>query len=426
MSEHNIQSIRGMRDILPPESDLREQLMNKIHHKLHQFGYLPADLPLLEKTALFQRTIGSETDVVTKEMYTFLDRSEESVTLRPEATAGAVRAIIEQGRAQQVQRLYVEGAMFRYERPQKGRYRQFSQVSVESFGVKSAAQDVELIQLAYELFQELGLISLVRLELNTIGLPEERQLFQKDLVAYLQNHRQELDEDSQRRLETNPLRILDSKDPQVQACLDAAPALLDYLGSESQQHFEQVTTLLNALDIPWRLNPRLVRGLDYYCHTVFEWTTDALGAQSAVCAGGRYDGLVEQLGGAATPAAGFAFGVDRILLLLEQNAIWQARRPLIYMVIASFAEQAMAMQWAAKLRQQFPDDAIVLHNDYQSLKNQFKKADKSGADFVLVFGEQERENQQVNCKDLQSGAQHCFGFDELVAYLTAQKDKKCQ
>lgn len=418
MSNQAIQSVRGMRDILPPVADQRLRLSQVVHQLLEQYGYHCADLPLLEKTALFQRTIGEDTDIVAKEMYTFLDRKQESLTLRPEATAGVVRAMIQNGLLQQPQKLFVEGAMFRYERPQKGRYRQFVQISVENFGVATPAVDVELIQIGHELFSLLHIRDLVELEINSLGLPEERKAYQQALVEYLDARRDQLDEDSLRRLETNPLRILDSKNPQVQACLREAPHLNDYLGEHSQAHFAEVKTLLQALGISYRVNPNLVRGLDYYCHTVFEWTTTELGAQGTICAGGRYDGLVEQLGGKPTPAAGFAFGVERILLLAEnRHDLFKLKTPDVYVLIASAQEQAMAMQWASALRRATPGLVVTLHNEYASLKSQFKKADASGARYALVFASQERESGEATLKDLTSGEQQTLTLALLQTQL---------
>lgn len=423
MSSQTIQSVRGMRDILPPESDQRQQLIALIHRILGQFGYHNIDLPLLEKTGLFQRAVGDETDIVSKEMYTFLDRNEESLTLRPEGTAGVVRAMIQNGLLQQTQRFYVEGPMFRYERPQKGRYRQFSQISVESFGLAGPEQDVELIQIGQALFTALGIRDLVTLEINTIGLPAERAAFHQDLVAYLEQHLDALDEDSKRRLHTNPLRILDSKDVEVQRCLDDAPQLHDYLGEESAEHFAAVKRYLDALHIDYVVNPRLVRGLDYYCHSVIEWTTTALGAQGTVTAGGRYDGLVEQLGGKATPAAGFAFGLDRILLLAQTRNVFSEKRPDIYVLAASEAQQTTAMQWANRLREELPSWQIIMHNEFQALKNQFKKADKVHARYALVFGEQEVSAHTATLKNLGDGTQQTLDYDGLIAALNHEDNQ---
>lgn len=411
-----IQSLRGMRNILPPESTQLASLKKIIADTLQQFGYQPWELPLLEKTALFKRSIGEETDVVSKEMYTFDDRNGESITLRPEATAGVVRTMIEEGLLQQPQRLYVEGPMFRYERPQKGRYRQFTQVSVEAFGFDNAALDAELVLIGATLFKRLGFLDKVQLEYNTIGTLEERREYQKVLVSYLRNHVDALDEDSVRRLESNPLRILDSKNPAVQAVLDDAPVLDDYLGEESQNHFAHACQLLNALGIAYKRNPRLVRGLDYYNHSVFEWTTDALGAQGTICAGGRYDALVEQLGGKPTPAAGFAFGIDRILLLAMQGNSLDEVPVLAYCMALGDEQQAAVMQLCMKLRDQI-DAPIMFHPQNQSLKAQMKKADQSGARFAIIMGESERESGMVTLKNLATGEQSQCDEAALIEQL---------
>lgn len=414
MSRETIQSVRGMRDIFPPYSLQLERLHAITHALLQRYGYLPAQMPLLEKTGLFARSIGEETDIVSKEMYTFADRNDESLTLRPEATAGLVRALIENGLLQQVQRLYVEGPMFRYERPQKGRYRQFTQISVEAFGMADPALDVELMAVSAALFRELGVYDKVTLEINSIGLPEERRAYQQALVAYLQNHVDALDDDSRRRLTTNPLRILDSKDAGVQRVLDGAPVLADYLGETSTTHFATVKTLLEALGIAYRENPRLVRGLDYYCHSVFEWTTTALGAQGTVCAGGRYDGLVEQLGGKATPAAGFAFGVDRIALLCEES-LAVSTAPQVYAIAAAPAQMPGLLKACEILRAQ--GVRVIVQTEAQSLKNQLKKADKSGAAHALILGESEAEQNLFTLKTLASGEQQTLPLAQIVAQL---------
>ncbi|MDO5089984.1 MAG: histidine--tRNA ligase [Cardiobacteriaceae bacterium] len=414
MSREAIQSVRGMRDIFAPYALQLERLHAVSHALLQRYGYLPAQTPLLEKTGLFARSIGEETDIVSKEMYTFADRNDESLTLRPEATAGVVRALIENGMLQQTQRLYVEGPMFRYERPQKGRYRQFTQISVEAFGMADPALDVELMAVSAALFRELGVYDKVTLEINTIGLPEERRAYQQALVAYLQDHVDALDDDSRRRLTTNPLRILDSKDAGVQRVLDGAPVLADALGEASRAHFATVKALLDALGIAYRENPRLVRGLDYYCHSVFEWTTTALGAQGTVCAGGRYDGLVEQLGGKATPAAGFAFGVDRIALLCEDTLAVSAA-PDVYAIAADPALMAKLLPACEVLRAQ--GLRVVVQTDGQSLKNQLKKADKSGAAHALIIGESEAQANAFTLKTLASGEQHTLPLADILARL---------
>ena len=417
MAKPQIQSLRGMNDIFPPEADYLQQLHDCIHDVLACYGYHPVQLPLLEQTCLFKRAVGEETDVVSKEMYTFADRNDESITLRPEATAGVVRAMIQHGKLQQPQRVYVEGPMFRYERPQKGRSRQFSQVSVEVLGVAGAAQDAELISLCADLFRRLNILDLLTLEINTIGLAEERHAFQQALVAYLQQHTDALDEDSRRRLTTNPLRILDSKNAGVQQVLDGAPILDDYLGEASRNHFAQLCALLDALGIAWQRNPRLVRGLDYYCHTVFEWTTDALGAQGTVTAGGRYDGLIEQLGGKPTPAAGFAFGIERIMLLAQQRDIFHMPQPLVYAIATADAHLSLLLPLVQTLRAR--GISVVAHNQIQPLKTQIRKADQEGAHYALIIGDDEAATRSAALKNLRDGSQQTLPLADLPAYLEA-------
>ncbi len=409
-----IASVRGMRTIFGTEARHYEELFQLIHKLLQRSGYGPIILPLLEKTNLFQRAVGEETDVVAKEMYTFLDRNEESLTLRPEATAGVVRAMIENGLLQQQQRVYTEGPMFRYEKPQKGRYRQFYQVSVEALGSASPNLDAELIQLGHSLFKELGVIDQVQLEINSIGLASERQAYQQSLVKFLNQHRESLDEDSQRRLNTNPLRILDSKSPQTQALLDDGPVLDDYLGVESRRYFQQLCQLLDALGISYHRNGRLVRGLDYYNHTVFEWTTQALGAQGTICAGGRYDGLVAQLGGPDTPAAGFAFGVDRIYLLAQQRGYFKETTLDVYALATAEAYYGRLLALAEQLRRE-ADLTVQVQLDCQALKKQMQKADRSGAQFALILGDEEFQNNQFSVKNLRTGEQYSLSAEQLPA-----------
>ena len=418
MAKAQIQSLRGMNDVFPPEASHLQQLHDLIHAVLARYAYRPLQLPLLEQTGLFKRAVGEETDVVSKEMYTFLDRNDESITLRPEATAGVVRAMIQHGKLQQPQRVYTEGPMFRYERPQKGRSRQFSQVSVEAFGMAGAALDAELIAICADLFRRLGVLDLLTLELNTIGLAEERHAFQQALVAYLQNHLDALDDDSRRRLTTNPLRILDSKNPTVQQVLDGAPILDDYLGEASRNHFAQLCALLDALGIAWQRNPRLVRGLDYYCHTVFEWTTDALGAQGTVTAGGRYDGLIEQLGGKPTPAAGFAFGIERIMLLAQQRDIFHMPQPLVYAIATADAHLNLLLPLVQTLRAR--GISVVAHNQIQPLKTQIRKADQEGAHYALIIGDDEAATHSAALKNLRDGSQQILPLADLPAYLEAR------
>ncbi len=409
-----ITSVRGMRTIFGTEARHYEELFQLIHKLLQRSGYGPIILPLLEKTNLFQRAVGEETDVVAKEMYTFLDRNEDSLTLRPEATAGVVRAMIENGLLQQQQRVYAEGPMFRYEKPQKGRYRQFYQVSVEALGSASPNLDAELIQLGHSLFKELGVIDQVQLEINTIGLASERQAYQQSLVKFLSQHRESLDEDSQRRLNTNPLRILDSKSPQTQALLDDGPVLDDYLGVESRSYFQRLCQLLDALGISYYRNGRLVRGLDYYNHTVFEWTTQALGAQGTICAGGRYDGLVAQLGGPDTPAAGFAFGVDRIYLLAQQRGYFKETTLDVYALATAEAYYGRLLALAEQLRRE-ADLTVQVQLDCQALKKQMQKADRSGAKFALILGDEEFQNNQFSVKNLRTGEQYSLSAEQLPA-----------
>lgn len=417
MAREIITSVRGMRTIWGEEAQRLETLLGLIRQLLQQSAYGPMSLPLLEKTSLFQRAVGEETDVVSKEMYTFLDRNEESVTLRPEATAGVVRALIENGLLQQPHRLYSEGPMFRYEKPQKGRYRQFYQVSVEAFGSAAPALDAELIQLGHRLFQKLGVRDLLTLEINSIGLAEERQRFQTALVDYLRRQADALDPDSRRRLDSNPLRILDSKEATTQALLDDAPVLDDYLGTASRTHFQRLCQTLDELGISYRRNPRLVRGLDYYNHTVFEWTTQALGAQGTVCAGGRYDGLVEQLGGPATPASGFAFGVDRIYLLAEQVGFFPAPAPLLYALASREDYLPRLLATAAWLREALPALRVQVQTEVQALKKQLQKADKSGARYALILGDDEFQSEHISIKNLQTGQQQTLTPEGLVSFL---------
>lgn len=422
MAKEVIQSARGMRDIFSPEAAAWEQLHDVIHTVLAQFAYLPVQLPLLERTGLFQRAVGEDTDIVSKEMYTFSDRNDESLTLRPEATAGMVRAMIQHGLLQQQQRVYTEGPMFRYERPQKGRYRQFHQISVETLGIAGPGTDAELISIGDSLFRRLDCRDWLTLEINTIGVAEERHAFRRALVDYLQKHTECLDEDSQRRLSTNPLRILDSKNPAIQSVLDDAPVLESFLGEKSKAHFARVCELLDALGIVYKHNPRLVRGLDYYCHTVFEWTTEMLGAQGTVTAGGRYDGLIRQLGGADIPAAGFAFGIDRILLLAETRGIFKARDLLAYCIAASEQHLPAIMRLGQQLRDQCPQAAILVQTQVQSLKNQFKKADREKALFALVIGDTEAANATVSVKDLTSGQQESVPLVNIGDYLNCKRE----
>ncbi|WP_111655840.1 histidine--tRNA ligase [Isoalcanivorax indicus] len=411
-----VASIRGMNDILPTQTPLWQWLEARVTDVLAGYGYSEIRMPIVEPTELFKRSIGEVTDIVEKEMYTFDDRNGDSITLRPEGTAGCVRACEQHGLLyNQVQRLWYRGPMFRYERPQAGRYRQFHQIGVESFGMSGPDIDAEMILMTARLWRQLGLADKVRLELNTLGLAEDRAAYRDALVAWLRAREERLDDDSRRRLERNPLRILDSKHPDTRALLADAPALADYLGDEARSHFEGLRALLDAAGIPYVINPSLVRGLDYYGKTVFEWVTDALGAQGTVCAGGRYDGLVTQLGGKPTPAVGFAMGVERLILLLEQQP--PELRPDAELYIVS-SDAGAALRLAEALRDTLPGQRIRCHCGGGSFKSQMKKADQSGARYALILGETELAEGLVTVKPLrQDGEQQQVRQAEVGAYL---------
>ncbi|MFN2339352.1 MAG: histidine--tRNA ligase [Gammaproteobacteria bacterium] len=417
---NSIQAIRGMNDILPDQTPAWQYLEDRVRTVLHAYGYQEIRLPILEKTELFQRSIGEVTDIVEKEMYTFADRNGDSVTLRPEGTAGCVRACIEQGLLyNQQQRLWYMGPMFRHERPQKGRYRQFHQVGVEVFGMAGPDIDAELILMTARMWRELGLRD-VTLQLNSLGTLEARGHYREALVAYLEQHRAALDEDSLRRLESNPLRILDSKNPDMQALIEAAPRLSDYLDEESKQHFTRLCALLDGAGLAYELNPRLVRGLDYYGRTVFEWVTTRLGAQGTVCAGGRYDGLVEYLGGRPTPAVGFAMGIERLIALLEESGVaFPSAAPQVYLVTVGGRAEAHGLILADRLRDALPGLRVLLNGGGGSFKNQFKRADKSGAQLALVLGDSELDAGEVGLKPLRGGEQEMVAEVDLAARLTA-------
>lgn len=395
-----IQSIRGMNDLLPEETPVWQYLEAQLRDLLGRYGYSEIRFPILEQTELFKRSIGEVTDIVEKEMYTFDDRNGDSLTLRPEGTASCVRACEQNGLLyNQVQRLWYAGPMFRHERPQKGRLRQFHQVGVETFGMNGPDIDAELIMLSARLWQQLGIHSGLTLELNTLGSSDSRQAYRKALVDYLRPLKDQLDEDSQRRLNSNPLRILDSKVASTQALLSDAPVFDDYLDDDSRVHFVELRAMLDAVGIRYKVNPKLVRGLDYYGLTVFEWTTDLLGAQGTVCGGGRYDGLVEQLGGKATPAAGFAMGIERLCLLLEAtgNLPEKTAQTDVYVIASGSAAQRQALALAESLREALPLK-VLTHCGGGSFKSQFKRADKSGANVALVIGEEEAEAGLVQLK----------------------------
>jgi histidyl-tRNA synthetase len=409
-----------MNDIGPDETVGWQFVEHVFRALMASYGYREVRLPLLEKTELFKRSIGEVTDIVEKEMYTFDDRNGDSLTLRPEGTAGCVRAGLENGWLyNQIQRLWYEGPMFRHERPQKGRYRQFHQLGVEVFGLPGPDIDAELIVMTGRLWQELGMQDVVRLELNSLGTPKARANYRQTLVAYLQNHHDSLDEDSQRRLHTNPLRILDSKHPEMQPLIDAAPRLEEHLDSESREHFEQLCERLDDVGVSFTVNPRLVRGLDYYSRTVFEWVTDALGAQGTVCAGGRYDGLVEQLGGKPTPAVGFALGKERLVALLEDETIPQHEyMPHVYFVAVGDNAERFGFKLAEQLRQAMPQLRLVTNCGGGSFKSQIKRADKSGARVALLLGEDELQSDRIGVKYLREDRpQQSIAHNELATIL---------
>ncbi|AWQ85588.1 histidine--tRNA ligase [Pseudomonas aeruginosa] len=421
----SLQAIRGMNDILPEQTPAWRYLERTFAGLLDGYGYSEIRLPILEFTELFARGIGEGTDVVDKEMYTFLDRNGESLTMRPEGTAGCVRAVLEHGLSGggQVQKLWYTGPMFRYEKPQKGRYRQFHQIGVEVFNLPGPDIDAELIILTWRLWQKLGMADAVTLQLNTLGSSEARARYREALVAYLQERFEQLDEDSQRRMTTNPLRILDSKVESTQALLVGAPTLHDYLDEESIAHFEGLKARLDAVGLRYEINQKLVRGLDYYCRTAFEWVTDKLGAQGTVCGGGRYDGLVSQFGGKPTPGVGFAMGVERLVLLLETLEVIPAElnRPADLYVCA-FGEPAelAALTLAEQLRSAIPGIRLLVNAGAGSFKSQFKKADKSGARFALILGEDEVANRVVGFKPLRDeGEQQSIAWDALPEHLAA-------
>ncbi len=416
-----IQAIRGMNDILPSQSPLWQKVEAVLRSSVSAYGYSEIRTPIVESTDLFKRSIGEVTDIVEKEMYTFDDRNGDSLTLRPEGTASTVRAGNEHGLLyNQEQRLWYTGPMFRHERPQKGRYRQFHQFGVEVYGIATADIDAEVLMLSARLWEELGISEHVTLELNTLGDSEERAAYRDALIAFLELHKDKLDEDSQRRMYTNPLRVLDSKNSDVQALLADAPALMDYLGEDSKGHFSQLCELLDAVGIQYTINPRLVRGLDYYNRTVFEWVTSSLGAQGTVLAGGRYDGLVGQLGGKDTPAVGFAMGLERIVLLLETLELTQdVRGPVdVYVTAMGDSCKVEAIKIAQSIRQALPELRVMSHCGGGNFKKQMKRADKSGAAVALIIGENELAANQVAVKHLRNNIeQELVAREELTATL---------
>jgi histidyl-tRNA synthetase len=414
----NIQAIRGMHDILPDQSPLWHFFEQKIRSVLESYGYRELRTPVVEMTDLFKRSIGEVTDIVEKEMYTFDDRNGDSLTLRPECTASCVRAGIENGLFHnQVQRIWYYGPMFRHERPQKGRYRQFYQIGAEAYGLAGPDIDVEIILLTNRFWEALNLDGL-ELQINTLGTSEERAVYREQLVAYLSAHSEQLDEDSQRRLNSNPLRILDSKNPDMRDLIEGAPSLMDHLGEESKAHFDHLCSGLDAAGVSYVINPRLVRGLDYYARTVFEWVTDKLGAQGTVCAGGRYDGLVEQLGGKPTPAIGFAMGVERLIALLEEEGAPELQTLDVYLVLVGATPQQQGVILADRLRKAVPGLKLMTHCGGGSFKSQFKKADRSGARIALVLGEDELAQGVIGIKFLREDIeQKQIALDSLADYL---------
>lgn len=412
-----IQAIRGMNDVLPDVSYAFRFLERTFADCVLTYGYREFRTPLLENTALFKRSIGEVTDIVEKEMYTFSDRNGESLTLRPEGTAGCVRACLEHGLLRHApQKLWYVGPMFRYEKPQKGRYRQFQQLGLEAFGLAGVGVELEMLALCARLWRMLGLSEVVHLEINTLGTVEERQSYKERLVAYFKTNIEHLDDDSQRRLGQNPLRILDSKNPDMKALIAEAPKLIDSLGEMSQKHFSSLCVGLDALNIPYQVNPYLVRGLDYYEHTVFEWVTSALGSQGTVCAGGRFDRLVEHLGGSPIPAVGFAMGAERLLLLMQQQNVPHMIEPAVtaYLMVEERG-LSMALKLAEKIRNEVPNWTLLLHTQGGRFKNQFKKADKSGARLALILGEDELREKTISIKDLRGERpQQCVPQTQVV------------
>jgi histidyl-tRNA synthetase len=416
-----VSGIRGMNDILPEDTPLWRHIEAVLKTVVTSYGYHELRVPVVERTELFKRSIGEVTDIVEKEMYTFPDRNDESLTLRPEATAGLVRAGIGNGLLyNQKQKLWSTGPMFRYEKPQKGRYRQFHQFDVEVFGYAGPDIDAELIMMSARVWKLLGLDA-IELQLNSLGTPESRIAYRDVLIEYFSAHQDSLDDESQARLHRNPMRLLDSKHPEMQALVEAAPQITDHLDSESAEHFAGLQELLSGADISFRVNTRLVRGLDYYSRTVFEWVTDRLGAQGAVCSGGRYDGLVEHLGGKATPAGGWAGGLERLVELYRvNNGAELTAAPDVYMVAVGDVAAAQALLFAEQLRNEAPELAVEVNCGGGSYKTQFKRADKSGARVALILGEQEIEARQVGVKALrQDMEQATVAWEQAAAAIAA-------
>ena len=418
MMSKKIQAIRGMNDLLPSESSLWSALDETINNLMVSYGYKYCSTPIVESTETFSRAIGEVTDIVEKEMYTWKDTSGDSLTLRPEGTAGVVRMMIEHNLPREgIQKVFYNGSMFRHERPQKGRYRQFHQVGAEVFGVSDAKIDAELISITDSLWKLLGINA--SLEINTLGSSESRSAYRELLHDFFSENKDKLDEDSLRRLDTNPLRILDSKNKKMESLISNAPKMIDYLDDESRIHFSTLKNYLDSLEIPFVVNPKLVRGLDYYNQTVFEWISNDLGSQGTICGGGRYDGLVEKMGGNPTPAIGFAMGIERIALIVkDQSNQINKTRPHLYFVALGEKSQIESIKLSKKILSALPN--IIITNDMSmgSLKNQMKKADKSNADFALILGEEELLNNQLSIKPLKGqGAQQLIKLEGIIHHL---------
>ena len=417
---NNIQAIRGMHDVLPEQTPLWQYAEHKLREVLSVYGYSEIRLPVLEKTELFKRSIGEVTDIVEKEMYTFDDRNGDSLTLRPEGTAGCLRACLEHGLLHnQVHRLWYYGPMYRHERPQKGRYRQFIQLGVETYGMSGPDIDAELILIMDRLWKKLGIRDKVRLQINSLGTIAERQVYRVVLVNYFKAHLDELDEDSLRRLETNPLRILDTKNPAMQQLVENAPELMAHLGEESLAHFNGLTAILDSLGVSYEITTRLVRGLDYYSKTVFEWVTDELGSQGTICAGGRYDSLIEQLGGKPNFAVGFAMGMERLLALVELAGNVPLERSIdVYMIRVGELAEKEGLRLAEEIRNEVPGLKLQVNCGGGSFKSQFKKADKIGAEYAIILGDDEVSRKEFAIKSLRSEqGQKTFNQEQAIAFL---------
>ena len=420
----NLQAVRGMRDILPEQSPSWQHIESCARELFNSYGYNELRTPIIESTDLFKRGIGDATDIVEKEMYTFEDRNNDSLTLRPEGTAGCVRAAMQHGLLHnQQQRIWYIGPMFRHERPQKGRYRGFYQAGIETYGIATPDIDAEVIAIGARLWKKLGLKN-VHLEINSLGSNQAREAYRDVLIAYFSQHQDQLDEDSKRRLHQNPLRILDTKNPKMKDLVENAPDLLDYLDDESKEHFDGLKQRLDAIGITYTVNSRLVRGLDYYNRTVFEWITSELGSQGTICAGGRYDSLVTKLGGKETPACGFGIGIDRLQLLLEEQDLpIPNHAPHLYFVMLGETAEVAGLNIAEKLRENIPQLRLMVNNGSGSFKAQLKRADKSSAAYALILGENELENQQVIIKPLRKDTQDItqqtsIALDKLNDYVT--------